>query len=77
MGSFSRVRKGLQVKVEEEEAAGLRRADLWIAGRGGVTYRGLSRTWISMHFQNHTKWAGFTSDHCCHPGEAGSPQQTE
>lgn len=51
--------------VKEEEAAGLREADLWIAGTEGVTYRGLSRTWMSMHFQSHTKWSGFTSDHCC------------
>lgn len=33
VGSSSKMRKGHQVKMEEEEAAGLRRADLLTAGR--------------------------------------------
>lgn len=45
--------EGQQVRMEEEEVAGLRSADLWTAGRTAVP---LSRTWKSKDFPSHAKW---------------------
>lgn len=55
VGGSSRVRKGYQVKTEEEEATGLRRATQRTADGEGVMHRLLLRTWSSKHFLSHTK----------------------
>lgn len=49
------MRKGYQVKTEEEEATGLRRATQRTADGEGVMHRLLLRTWSSKHFLSHTK----------------------
>lgn len=55
VGDSSRVRKGYQVKTEEEEAVGPRRATWRTADGEGVMHRMLLRTWSSKHLVSHTK----------------------
>lgn len=59
----SKVRKGQQVKMEEKKAAGLRRSvDSWQDKCHAGPNTGLSRTWTSKDFPNHTKHVGLLTD---------------